>query len=144
MFLPRLAGRTLLPTQRLLFTNKSARAFLSTETKKAIEGAIESAPVVLFMKGTPEFPKCGFSRATIGILGYEGIDPNKFKAFNVLDDAELREGIKEFTQWPTIPQLFVNKEFIGGCDVIVSMSKSGELTSVFEEADVLVPKDQLD
>ncbi|QID82917.1 monothiol glutaredoxin grx5 [Saccharomyces pastorianus] len=100
--------------------------------KKAIEDAIESAPVVLFMKGTPEFPKCGFSRATIGLLGNQGVDPAKFAAYNVLEDPELREGIKEFSEWPTIPQLYVNKEFIGGCDVITSMARSGELADLLE------------
>lgn len=116
-------------------------AFMSTEIRKAIEDAVGSAPVVLFMKGTPEFPQCGFSKATIGILGQQGVDPTKFAAYNVLEDPELREAIKEFTEWPTIPQLFVNEEFVGGCDVIKSMAKSGELTELLEEADVLVPEE---
>lgn len=116
-------------------------ALMSTEIKKAIEDAVSSAPVVLFMKGTPEFPQCGFSKATIGILGQQGVDPAKFAAYNVLEDPELREAIKEFTEWPTIPQLFVNKEFVGGCDVIKSMARTGELTELLEEAEVLVPED---
>ncbi|CCH62631.1 hypothetical protein TBLA_0H03500 [Henningerozyma blattae CBS 6284] len=117
------------------------RLFLSTEVKKAIEEAIGTAPVVLFMKGTPEFPQCGFSRATISLLGQQGVDPAKFAAFNVLEDPELRNGIKEYTEWPTIPQLFVNKEFVGGCDIITNMSQSGELAKLLEDADVLVPED---
>lgn len=122
--------------------NRTSRLFLSTETRQAIKSAVSSAPVVLFMKGTPDAPKCGFSRATVALLGYEGLNPSKFKAFNILDDVELRDGIKEYTDWPTIPQLFVNGEFIGGCDVIVSMSKNGDLNSVFEEADVLLPEEE--
>ncbi|AAS51973.1 ADR053Wp [Eremothecium gossypii ATCC 10895] len=112
---------------------------LSQETRRAIEGAISSAPVVLFMKGTPEFPQCGFSKAAIEILGRQGVDPAKFAAFNVLEDSELRSGIKEYSEWPTIPQLYVNKEFVGGCDILTNMAQSGELTTMLEEASVLVP-----
>jgi monothiol glutaredoxin len=90
------------------------------------------------MKGTPEYPMCGFSRATINILGQVGVDPEKFAAYNVLEDSELREGIKEFSEWPTIPQLYVNKEFVGGCDIVTSMAQSGELAELFEQNDVLV------
>lgn len=124
----------------ILMCSNMAR-FMSTETKKAIEEAIGSAPVVLFMKGTPEFPQCGFSRATISMLGQQGVDPAKFAAYNVLEDPELREGIKEFSNWPTIPQLYVNNEFVGGCDVITSMARSGELSDVLEEANALVPEE---
>lgn len=99
-----------------------------------------SAPVVLFMKGTPEKPQCGFSRASIQILGYQGVDPKKFAAYDVLEDPELRQGIKEFSQWPTIPQLYVKQEFIGGHDILVSMSESGELAELLEKEDVLVPE----
>lgn len=112
---------------------------LSTETKEAIEKAISSAPVVLFMKGTPEFPQCGFSRATINLLGQVGVDPEKFAAYNVLEDAELRNGIKEFSEWPTIPQLYVNKEFIGGCDIVTSMAQNGELVELLEKNNSLIP-----
>lgn len=80
---------------------------------------------------------CGFSRATINILGQVGVDPEKFAAYNVLEDAELREGIKEFSEWPTIPQLYVNNEFVGGCDIVTSMAQDGQLTSLFEENNVL-------
>lgn len=115
---------------------------MSTETKEAIEKAVESAPVVLFMKGTPEFPQCGFSRSTINILGQLGVDPEKFAAYNVLEDQELRNGIKEFSEWPTIPQLYVNKEFIGGCDIVTSMAQSGELTDLFVKNNVLVAEEE--
>jgi Grx4 family monothiol glutaredoxin len=116
--------------------------FLSDQTKAAIESAVSSAPVVLFMKGTPEAPACGFSRATIQILGYEGVDPSKFAAYNVLEDPELRQGIKEYSEWPTIPQLYVKKEFIGGHDIIVSMAQSGELQELLEKEDVLIPNEE--
>lgn len=124
-----------------LFGASLAKRFLSDETRKAIEDAISSAPVVLFMKGTPEFPQCGFSRATIQMLGQQGVDPAKFAAYNVLEDPELRNGIKEFSEWPTIPQLYVNKDFVGGCDIIMSMSKSGELAQLLDESNALVPEE---
>lgn len=117
---------------------------MSKETKAAIEDAVHSAPVVLFMKGTPEKPACGFSRATIQLLGQQGVDPSKFAAYNVLEDAELRNGIKEYSDWPTIPQLYVNHEFVGGCDIIMSMARSGELSELLEKANVLVPEEEGD
>ncbi|KAL7267944.1 monothiol glutaredoxin grx5 [Rhizina undulata] len=115
---------------------------LSDDTKKTIEGVISTAPVVLFMKGTPEMPQCGFSKATVQILGYQGVDPEKFAAYNVLEDEEVRQGIKEFSSWPTIPQLYVNKEFIGGCDILVSMHQSGELAELLEKEGVLAPVEE--
>ncbi|KAI3393790.1 hypothetical protein diail_3611 [Diaporthe ilicicola] len=110
---------------------------LSDATRQAIDKAVASAPVVLFMKGTPETPQCGFSRASIQILGLQGVDPNKFAAFNVLEDSELRAGIKEYSDWPTIPQLYVDKEFVGGCDILISMHQNGELAKLLEEKTVL-------
>ncbi|KAI5283610.1 monothiol glutaredoxin grx5 [Ascosphaera aggregata] len=112
--------------------------WLSDETRQAIDKAVASAPVVLFMKGTPEFPQCGFSRVSIQVLGLQGVDPSKFTAFNVLEDPELRSGIKEYSDWPTIPQLYLDKEFIGGADILISMHKSGELATLLEEKGVLV------
>ncbi len=131
---------------------------LSTETRAAIDQAVASKPVVLFMKGTPETPQCGFSRASIQILGLQGVDPNKFSAFNVLEDQELRQGtgsfrlrrlsntcshsrlgLKEYSDWPTIPQLYVGSEFVGGCDILMSMHQNGELSKMLEEKGVLVP-----
>lgn len=96
------------------------------------------------MKGTPEFPQCGFSRATIQMLGQQGVDPEKFAAYNVLEDPELREGIKEYSQWPTIPQLYVNKEFVGGCDIVMSMAQSGDLADLLETNDCLIPEEEDD
>ncbi|KAJ5238667.1 hypothetical protein N7468_003286 [Penicillium chermesinum] len=116
--------------------------FLSSETKAAIDKAVSSAPVVLFMKGTPETPQCGFSRASIQILGLQGVDPKKFVAFNVLEDAELRQGVKEYSDWPTIPQLYLDKEFVGGCDILMSMHQNGELAKLLEAKNVLVAADQ--
>lgn len=111
---------------------------MSTEMRQAIDSAVGSAPCVLFMKGTPEAPACGFSRNAIQILGYQGVDPKKFAAFNVLEDPELRQGIKEYSSWPTIPQLYINKEFIGGHDIIVSMSESGDLADLLEKENIVV------
>ncbi|KAH7094786.1 thioredoxin-like protein [Paraphoma chrysanthemicola] len=112
---------------------------LSDEVRSAIDKAVASAPVVLFMKGTPETPQCGFSRASIQILGMQGVDPEKFTAFNVLEDQELRAGIKEYSEWPTIPQLYVDKEFIGGCDILMTMHQDGSLAKMLEEKGVVVP-----
>ncbi|KAK6510059.1 monothiol glutaredoxin grx5 [Arthrobotrys musiformis] len=131
------APRQFTPTTRLLLSR-----YLSDSTRAAIDNAIATSPVVLFMKGTPEFPQCGFSRASIQVLGLQGVDPQKFTAFNVLEDEELRQGIKEYSSWPTIPQLYVNKEFVGGCDILMSMHSSGELSELFEKAGVLVPGEE--
>ncbi|EGV60449.1 monothiol glutaredoxin grx5 [Yamadazyma tenuis] len=133
-----LTSRIATPPRAYGFVNTR---FMSNEIKDAIQKAIDSSKVVLFMKGTPEFPQCGFSRATIQILGQQGVDPNKFAAYNVLEDSELRDGIKEFSSWPTIPQLYVDKEFIGGCDIIMSMAQSGELAELLEKTDCLVPEE---
>ncbi|KAM7189626.1 monothiol glutaredoxin-5, mitochondrial [Naviculisporaceae sp. PSN 640] len=122
---------------RPLLANPTTRRLLSDQTRQAIDKAVASAPVVLFMKGTPETPQCGFSRASIQILGLQGVDPDKFAAFNVLEDNELRQGIKEYSDWPTIPQLYIDKEFIGGCDIIVSMHQNGELAKLLDEKGVL-------
>ncbi|KAK8915316.1 hypothetical protein H634G_08187 [Metarhizium anisopliae BRIP 53293] len=116
----------------------SQARLLSDATRSAIDKAVASAPVVLFMKGTPETPQCGFSATVIKILGMQGVNPDKFAAFNVLEDAELREGIKEYSDWPTIPQLYVDKEFVGGCDILRTMHTNGELAKFFEDKDVLV------
>ncbi|KAJ4310884.1 monothiol glutaredoxin grx5 [Neodidymelliopsis sp. IMI 364377] len=126
-----------LPTARFL-TPFQIRC-LSDEVRSAIDRAVASSPVVLFMKGTPETPQCGFSRASIQILGMQGVDPDKFTAFNVLEDQELRAGIKEYSEWPTIPQLYVDKEFIGGCDILMTMHQDGSLAKMLEEKNVVVP-----
>lgn len=89
-----------------------------------IQSEINSHDVVLFMKGTPVFPQCGFSAATVGVLSHMGV---QFKGINVLDDDDIRQGIKDFSDWPTIPQLYVKGEFIGGCDIVREMYETGEL-----------------
>ena len=95
-----------------------------------IQAEIEENPVVLYMKGTPVFPQCGFSARVVQILSHMGVS---FKGVNVLEDMELREGIKQFTNWPTIPQLYVKGEFIGGCDIVTEMFQSGELETLLKE-----------
>ena len=93
-----------------------------------IKNEIKSNDVVLFMKGTPVFPMCGFSAATVQVLSDIGV---KFSSVNVLDSNEMREGIKKFSNWPTIPQLYVKAEFIGGCDIVKEMHETGELLELF-------------
>ena len=95
-----------------------------SDVTENINNEIKNNSVVLFMKGTPVFPMCGFSAATVQILTNLGV---KFNSINVLDSDEIREGIKKFSNWPTIPQLYVKEEFIGGCDIIKEMFESGEL-----------------
>jgi len=94
-----------------------------------IQQEINDTPVVLFMKGSPMFPQCGFSAAVVGALTNMKV---KFKGIDVLTDPAIREGIKEFTNWPTIPQLYVNGEFVGGCDIIREMYENGELQQLFD------------
>ena len=89
--------------------------------------------VVLYMKGTPQFPQCGFSAAVVQVLNHFGVP---YKGVNVLADQGIREGIKEFTQWPTIPQLYVKGEFVGGCDIVREMAESGELETLFKDKQV--------
>ncbi|KAI7331820.1 Monothiol glutaredoxin-5 [Hortaea werneckii] len=139
------AGQALRPQSNPILSSRFAplqKSFLSTETRSAIDKAVGSAPVVLFMKGTPETPQCGFSRASIQILGLQGVNPQKFTAFNVLEDEELRSGIKEYSDWPTVPQLYVEKEFVGGTDIMMSMHQDGSLAKLLEEKGVLVPAEE--
>ena len=101
---------------------------LNIDVTENISNEINSHEVVLFMKGTPVFPMCGFSAAVVQILSDLSI---KFHSVNVLDSEEMREGIKKFSNWPTIPQLYIKKEFIGGCDIVKEMHESGELLELF-------------
>ncbi|ODN83425.1 Grx4 family monothiol glutaredoxin [Cryptococcus amylolentus CBS 6039] len=105
----------------------SQSRLLSTEARKLIDDAVHSNPLVLFMKGSPEAPQCGFSRAVCQILDVQGVPRENIKSYNCLEDQELREGIKEYSEWPTIPQVYVKGEFVGGCDILLSMHQSGEL-----------------
>jgi monothiol glutaredoxin len=98
-----------------------------------IRGEVDGHDVVLFMKGSPVFPQCGFSAAVVQILSHLGI---KFKGIDVLQDPGLRQGIKDFSSWPTIPQLYVKGEFVGGCDIVREMAETGELEQLFTEKGV--------
>ena len=100
-----------------------------------IQGEIQTNDVMLYMKGTPMFPQCGFSARVIQILTHMGVP---FQSANVLEDAELRDGIKSFSQWPTIPQLYVKGEFVGGCDIVTEMFQNGELETLMKEHGVAV------
>ena len=100
-----------------------------------IRSEIKLNEVVLFMKGTPVFPMCGFSAAVVQILNNLDV---KYNSINVLDSEEMREGIKKFSNWPTIPQLYVKEEFIGGCDIVKEMNESGELLELFNSKGILV------
>jgi len=103
---------------------------MDQEIKELIEKEINSNQICLFMKGTPDAPQCGFSMAVANILKILNV---KFKGINVLENQNLREGIKTFSEWPTIPQLYINKEFIGGCDIIKEMYENGELKDVLKK-----------
>lgn len=100
-----------------------------------IQAEVDGHPIVLFMKGTPQFPMCGFSGQVAHIFSLLGVD---YKGINVLDSDEIRTGIKEYTSWPTIPQVFVKGEFVGGCDILREMYQSGELQTLLEEKGVVV------
>ncbi|AJY46444.1 Grx4 family monothiol glutaredoxin [Martelella endophytica] len=95
-----------------------------TDAHTSIQNEVDNNDVVLFMKGTPQFPQCGFSGQVVQILDYLGVE---YKGVNVLADADLRQGIKDFSNWPTIPQLYVKGEFVGGCDIVREMFQAGEL-----------------
>jgi monothiol glutaredoxin len=101
-----------------------------SDVQARIAEDVKNNDVLLYMKGTPQFPQCGFSSVTVQILGHLGVP---FKAVNVLEDQEIREGIKAFSNWPTIPQLYVKGEFVGGCDIIREMFEQDELVPFFAE-----------
>ena len=112
-----------------------------TAINEFIDNEVKSNDVVLFMKGTPQFPQCGFSGQVVQILDYLGVP---YKGINVLADDDLRQGIKDYSSWPTIPQLYVKGEFVGGCDIITEMTLSGELDQLFEQNGVTYNKDAAD
>ena len=103
---------------------------MDQQTNDMIKNEIENNEVCLFMKGTPDSPQCGFSMAVSNILKILNVD---FKGINVLEDQSLREGIKVYSDWPTIPQLYIKKEFVGGCDIVKEMYESGELKKKFSD-----------
>ena len=102
------------------------------DTKQRIKEQVEGNRVMLYMKGTPQFPQCGFSALTVQVLNACGV--KDFGSVNVLADAEIRQGIKEYANWPTIPQLYVNGEFVGGSDIMKEMYQSGELQKLLESS----------
>jgi monothiol glutaredoxin len=106
-----------------------------SDVLQQIDQAVKGADVVLFMKGTPQFPMCGFSGQVVQILDYLGV---AYKGVNVLDDESIRQGIKDYANWPTIPQLYVKGEFVGGCDIVREMFQTGELATHLSEAGVAV------
>ena len=103
---------------------------MDDQTKNLIQTHIDNNEVCLFMKGTPDAPQCGFSMAVSNMLKILEVN---FKGINVLEDQNLREGIKKFSDWPTIPQLYIKKEFVGGCDIVKEMYENGELKKIFED-----------
>ncbi|CAG8453602.1 11807_t:CDS:2 [Ambispora gerdemannii] len=111
------------------------RRFLSTTLKEKLDTTVKSNDLVLFMKGT-----CGFSRAVVQILDAQGVDLDKIKTFNVLEDQELRDGVKTYSSWPTVPQLYVKGEFVGGCDILLQMHQSGELEKLLEKEGIVPPE----
>jgi monothiol glutaredoxin len=108
---------------------------LDPVTRDRLQSEINTQDVVLFMKGSPIFPQCGFSAATVGVLTHLGV---QFHSVNVLDDDSIREGIKVYSDWPTIPQLYVKGEFIGGCDIVREMYETGELMEMLNSHGVNV------
>lgn len=109
-----------------------------SDSKAQISETVTKNEVVLFMKGTKSMPQCGFSSRVAGVLNFMGVD---FADVNVLEDEGIRQGIKDFSDWPTIPQLYVKGEFVGGCDIITEMTMSGELDQLFVEKGVEFDKD---
>ena len=110
---------------------------MDQQIKELIDNEINNNEVCLFMKGTPDAPECGFSMAVSNILKILEV---KFKGINVLENEQLRLGIKEYSEWPTIPQLYIKKEFVGGCDIVKEMYENGELNKVLEDKKIVFKK----
>lgn len=104
-----------------------------SDVRADIQAKIDDNPVMLFMKGTPQFPQCGFSSVVVQILDHLGVD---YDSANVLESDDIRQGVKEFSDWPTIPQLYVKGEFVGGCDIVRDMFEKGELRTLFQSKGV--------
>ena len=111
---------------------------MEEKTKSEIQSHIENNDVCLFMKGTPDSPQCGFSMAVSNILKILEVN---YKGINVLEDQSIREGIKVFSDWPTIPQLYIKKEFVGGCDIVKEMYENGELKKILLDKGINIKKD---
>ena len=106
---------------------------MNENTKTEIENEIQANDIVLYMKGTPVFPQCGFSASTVGLLNHLGV---KFSSVNVLENEDIRQGIKDYANWPTIPQLYVKGEFVGGCDIFKEMLENNEIESFLKDNNV--------
>ncbi|EGG08213.1 uncharacterized protein MELLADRAFT_77409 [Melampsora larici-populina 98AG31] len=132
-------GKSLRPSIHSISLGLQQR-YLSDSARTKIASAIAARPVVVFMKGTPSFPQCGFSRAVVQLLDLHSVSPAKLQTYNCLEDQELREGIKEFSDWPTIPQVYVDGEFMGGCDTMMEMHKSGELERLVVDKKLAEPQ----
>jgi len=126
-------------SQRVVSANQSAAGYTARryctntadETKRRIEKMVKGNKVVVFMKGTPDAPKCGFSNAVMQILSMHGV--KEFSSYNVLEDEALRQGIKDFSNWPTVPQVYLNGDFVGGCDIMIEMHQKGELVEELQK-----------
>ena len=112
-----------------------------SDVKTSIDQMVQGNDVVLFMKGTKTMPQCGFSSRVAGVLNFMGVE---YRDVNVLADADIRQGIKDYSDWPTIPQLYVKGEFVGGCDIVTEMTLSGELDALFDAKGVTYDKDAAD
>ncbi|KAK1925083.1 thioredoxin-like protein [Papiliotrema laurentii] len=141
MSFPRAGLRTLraIPRAHVQLTSslRFSQRYLSDQARKLIDDAVKENPLVVFMKGTPDAPQCGFSRAVCQILDVNGVERKDLKAFNCLADNELREGIKEYSDWPTIPQVYIKGEFVGGADIMYSMHQSGELEKLLVKEGII-------
>jgi len=128
------------PELALDFADGPARLSLGgaeiMDVNERIKKQLDSYPVLLYMKGTPDFPQCGFSAKTVSVLRAEGA---KFAFINIFEDPEIREGLKAYSNWPTFPQLYVNGELVGGCDIAVELHQSGELKAILESAQAAAP-----
>ena len=124
-----------------MYSNLTRKVSVVSDTKTIIDETIKSHDVVLYMKGTKSMPQCGFSSRVAGVLNYMEVD---YQDINVLADENIRQGIKDYSDWPTIPQLYVKGEFVGGCDIITEMTLSGELDTMFEENGISYDKDAAD
>ena len=132
---------TTLPENEAPPQRRMKRKSKMSDVKIQIDKTVKANDVVLYMKGTKEMPQCGFSSRVVGVLNYMGVD---FADVNVLADEEVRQGIKDYSDWPTVPQLYVKGEFVGGCDIITEMTLSGELDTLFDENGVGYNKDAAD
>ena len=112
-----------------------------SDVKSQIDETVKSNAVVLYMKGTKEMPQCGFSSRVAGVLNFMGVE---YQDINVLADEAIRQGVKDYSDWPTVPQLYVKGEFVGGCDIITEMTLSGELDTLFEDSGIPYNKEAAD